>query len=78
MNVHIEREEVKSIIESIPWRKHTGTDKIATELLECMGNQGINLMNKIFNDCDITGGKALAKTAFSNHKELLTAMLVCL
>ena len=51
MKVHIDREEVKSIIESLSKGKATGTDEIPAELLQHMGIKGITLMIKIINNC---------------------------
>ena len=44
MKVHIDGEEVKSIIESLPKRKATGTDDTTAGFLQCMGIEGITLM----------------------------------
>ena len=55
MKVHIDSDEVKSIIASLPKKKATGADAIPTELLQYMGNDGINLMTKIINNCYNTG-----------------------
>jgi len=53
--VHIGREEVESIINSLPKRKATGTDEIPAELLQLMGNDGINQMTRIISNCYNTG-----------------------
>ena len=51
MKVHIDSEEVKSIIASLPKKKATGADEIQAELLQYMRNDGINLMSKVINNC---------------------------
>ena len=51
MKVNIDREEVESIIESLPKGKATGTDEIPAELLQHMKNKDVNLMTKIINNC---------------------------
>ena len=51
MKVYIDREEVKSIIASLPKKKATGTDESPAELLQQIGNDGISLMTKIINNC---------------------------
>ena len=53
--VHIDREEVKSIIESLPTGKATGTDEIPAELLQHMGIEGITLMTRVIDNCYNTG-----------------------
>ena len=55
MKMHIDSEEVKSIIASLPKEKATGADEIPAELLQYMGNDCINLMTKIINNCYNTG-----------------------
>ena len=55
MKVHIDKEEVESIIESLPERKATGTDEIPDELLWFMGNESIDQVTKIINNCYNTG-----------------------
>ena len=55
MKVHIDREEVKSIIESLPKGKATGTYEIPAELLQHMGIKVITLMTRIIDSCYNTG-----------------------
>ena len=55
MTVQIDSEEVKSIIASLPKKKATGADAIPAELLQYMGNDGINPMTKIINNYYNTG-----------------------
>ena len=55
MKVHIDSEEVKSIITSLPKKKVTGVDEIPAEQSQYMGINCINLMTKIINNCYNTG-----------------------
>ena len=55
MKVHIDRQYVKSIIESLPNGKATGTEEIPAELLQHMGVEGITLMTRIISNCYNTG-----------------------
>ena len=55
MKVHIDGQEVKSIIESLPKGKATGTDDITAGFLQRMGIEGITLMTIIINNCYKTG-----------------------
>ena len=52
---HIDIEEVKSIIASLPKKKATGADEIPAEQSQYMGINCINLMTKIINNCYNTG-----------------------
>ena len=54
-NVKIEKEEIIDVIKHLPKSNANGVDQIPAELLQHMGEEGLNSITNITNDCYNTG-----------------------